>query len=204
MGWPTARLRQIPAARRPVHAAFRHAGPAARLSCELRGACAAAGRIRDSFEVCMQSADSGGNMKKMLSTEAARTVRNDRWIAEAFAELYRARRRSASAPTMDRRIVARLASDQQPLENIARFGFHPSANEARLRWVRSVLAKQSPSGQAESSGLTRQSQWLEVELHLSSVLRSGAPEQNGKRQPGWPPSTATPTGRTTRPGSIAS
>ena len=126
------------------------------------------GRILEAFQVTMAWADMQPDLKSMETADAARMVRLDRLIAGGLADLYAAASLSQRAE-MDRQILARLRDDRLT-QFLALYGFHPLADEARLRSARKRQPKQVPSSLFGALGVAQPVGPLEPELLYRRVL----------------------------------
>jgi len=99
--------------------------------------------------------------KKLAARSFVWRVREDRWIQAELAELFR------SAPEAERKTMSeRLMKFRQtatPAVYVRFFGFHSSANQARLALAESLRGSES---------------WLGSEQVLMSVAASGSPEEH--------------------------
>ena len=133
------------------------------------------GRILEAFQVTMAWADMQPDLKSMETADAARMVRLDRLIAGGLADLYAAASLSQRAE-MDRQILARLRNDRLT-QFLALYGFHPLADEARLRSARKRQPKQVPSSLFGALGVAQPVGPLEPELLYRRVLAAGTSAQ---------------------------
>jgi outer membrane protein assembly factor BamB len=125
-----------------------------------------AGKQREAIENYLAWLDLMGDGKKLEQPDAARVVRTDRLAQAGLAQLWDTTKSKEDRDKLDERIKSRLRDDQLP-QYLALFGFHPSANEVRLRLAKKLLGPAKPEDK----------KFLEAELLLSRVVRDGTLEQ---------------------------
>jgi outer membrane protein assembly factor BamB len=123
------------------------------------------GQGREALDNYLKWIDLIGDARKLQQPDASRTTRTDRLAQAGLAELWAAAK-AEDRVEADRRITARLQEDQLP-QYLALYGFHPSANDVRLRLAQKHLASAKPEDK----------RFLEAELLLDRVARSGNPQQ---------------------------
>jgi outer membrane protein assembly factor BamB len=136
-----------------------------RLLRELALGCQRAGQGREAIENYLKWIDLIGDAKKLEQPDAARVARSDRLAQAGLAELWAAAKPEDRAE-LDRRIASRLRDDQLP-QYLALFGFHPSANDVRLRLAKKYLEPAKPEDK----------HFLEAELLLERVAHTGSPAE---------------------------
>ncbi len=138
------------------------------------------GQGREALDNCLKWIDLIGDARKLEQPDASRTARTDRLAQAGLAELWAAAKAEDRAEA-DRRITARLHEDQLP-QYLALYGFHPSANDVRLRLAQKHLASAKPEDK----------RFLEAELLLDRVRAAATPSSSERRPRAWRPCSARP------------